>query len=151
MERLTKRIGEHVYYTKGIYEDTIPSECESWDVRNILNRLAEYEDTGLSPEEIIQFMQLLASAVADINNVTKNVAYEGHFCGAECAKIENCEDAWYKGSDHVYRCLGFKWRFADIARKVIVNINPQEPAWKSAMLNTFLKDAEETGGMDRVV
>lgn len=52
MERLTKRIGAFVYYTKGKYEDTIPAECETQDVRNILSCLAAYEDTGLEPKEI---------------------------------------------------------------------------------------------------
>lgn len=50
MDRLTKRIGEHVYYTKGEHDETIPAECESWDVREILKVLAAYEDTGLTPE-----------------------------------------------------------------------------------------------------
>jgi hypothetical protein len=58
MDRLTKRIGEHVYYTKGKYEETIPAECESWDVRTILQRLAEYEDTGLTPEEIAEHEEM---------------------------------------------------------------------------------------------
>lgn len=44
MDRLTKRIGEHVYYAKGKYSETLPAECESWDVRKILNQLAAYED-----------------------------------------------------------------------------------------------------------
>ncbi len=52
MERLTKRIGAFVYYTKGKYEDTIPAECETQDVRNILSCLAAYEDTGLEPRRL---------------------------------------------------------------------------------------------------
>lgn len=52
MERLTKRIGVFVYYTKGKYEDTLPAECETQDVRDILSCLAAYEDIGLEPQEI---------------------------------------------------------------------------------------------------
>lgn len=53
MDRLTKRLGRHVYYTKGtMYRDTVPAECMSWDVREILRALADYEDTGLTPENI---------------------------------------------------------------------------------------------------
>lgn len=51
MKRLTKRIGEHVYYTKGKYDETIPAECEPHDVRKILQALADYEDTNHTPEE----------------------------------------------------------------------------------------------------
>ena len=43
-DRLTKRILEHVYYTKGKYKETLPSECETSDVRAILRHLAEIED-----------------------------------------------------------------------------------------------------------
>ena len=44
MERLTKRIASHVYYTQGKYEETIPAEMETNDIRNVLKKLAEYED-----------------------------------------------------------------------------------------------------------
>lgn len=53
MERLTTRIAGHVYYTKGKYEETVPAECETGDVRAILQRLADFEDTDLTPEKII--------------------------------------------------------------------------------------------------
>lgn len=59
MERLTKRIGENVYFTQGKYESTLPAECETQDVRNILHRLAAYEDTGLEPQSV----QMLADAI----------------------------------------------------------------------------------------
>lgn len=54
MERLTKRIGEYVYYTQGKYPDTTASEMAKDDVRNALQKLAEYEDLGLTPEQIKQ-------------------------------------------------------------------------------------------------
>lgn len=44
MERLTKRIASHVYYTQGKYEDTLPVEMETNDIRSVLKKLAEYED-----------------------------------------------------------------------------------------------------------
>ena len=44
MERLTKRIGDYVYYTQGEYEETLPIEMETGDVRNALKKLAYYED-----------------------------------------------------------------------------------------------------------
>ena len=59
MERLTKRIREYVYHTKGKYEETLAAECTGSDVRTILNRLADYEDTGFDPQEI----QKLADAI----------------------------------------------------------------------------------------
>lgn len=61
MDRLTKRIGGVVVYTCGKYEDTTPGEMESWDVRDVITRLAEYEDTGLIPEEIKEHEEIFAA------------------------------------------------------------------------------------------
>lgn len=55
MNRLTKRINDKVYYTKGKYAPTtLCSEMETWDVRECMKKLAAYEDTGLEPEEVKQ-------------------------------------------------------------------------------------------------
>lgn len=54
--RMTKRIGEYVYFTAGRFPETLPAECESNDVRTILRCLATYEDIGLEPEEIISLI-----------------------------------------------------------------------------------------------
>lgn len=48
--RLTKRIINHVYYTMGAYSETLPAECTPQDVRQILKRLADYEDIGTLEE-----------------------------------------------------------------------------------------------------
>lgn len=56
MERLTRTIKVSntsiVVYTKGKYEDTTAAEMEYEDVRNVMRRLSEYEETGLTPEQI---------------------------------------------------------------------------------------------------
>lgn len=56
MERLTKEIvtkqGKVVVYTKGKYNDTTAAEMECCDIRNVLRKLSDYENTGLSPEQI---------------------------------------------------------------------------------------------------
>lgn len=58
MERLTKTIitpqREVIVYTKGKYEDTTGAEMEYQDIRKVLKRLARYEDTGLTPEQIMK-------------------------------------------------------------------------------------------------
>ncbi len=53
MDRLTKRIEDKVYYTKGKYSPTtICAEMEKWEVRECMKKLADYEDAGLLPKEI---------------------------------------------------------------------------------------------------
>lgn len=55
MERLTQRTNGVVVYVGAHNEETggqIPCEVGSQGVREILARLAEYEDTGLTPEDI---------------------------------------------------------------------------------------------------
>jgi len=50
MNRLTKRLYENVYYTKGKY----PPTMETGEVRECMQKLAAYEDTGLEPEDVEQ-------------------------------------------------------------------------------------------------
>ena len=53
MERLTGRIGKTVYYAQGkYYKETLACECDADDVRNILSKLADYEDLNATPLEI---------------------------------------------------------------------------------------------------
>lgn len=56
MERLTRVIKGYgkdvVVYTKGKYEDTTAGEMEVKDVRNVMGKLSDYENTGLTPAEI---------------------------------------------------------------------------------------------------
>ena len=53
MERLTWRIGKTVYYAQGkYYKETLACECDADDVRNILQKLADYEDLNATPLEI---------------------------------------------------------------------------------------------------
>lgn len=56
MERLTRVMKINntklVVYTKGKYEDTTAAEMEYKDVRNVMRRLSEYEDTSLDPDKI---------------------------------------------------------------------------------------------------
>jgi len=58
MERLTGRIGKTVYYAQGkYYKETLACECDADDVRNILQKLAEYEDLELTPSEIKEIFE----------------------------------------------------------------------------------------------
>ena len=62
MERLTRVIKGYgkdvVVYTKGKYEDTTAGEMEVKDVRNVMGKLSDYENTGLAPEQILELKQL---------------------------------------------------------------------------------------------
>lgn len=56
MERLTKVLTKTVVYTKGKYEDTVPAEMTTEDMRTVLKKLAEYEDIG-TPTELKQLKE----------------------------------------------------------------------------------------------
>lgn len=71
MDRYTARIGDSVYYTKGKQENkTLPKECDSGDVRVILNRLAQYEDSGLEPLEIEKLKAKCEAAEEQVKKLT---------------------------------------------------------------------------------
>lgn len=66
MERLTKTIitpqREVIVYTKGKYEDTTGAEMEYQDIKRVLKRLSEYEDTDLAPREILDLKENMNNA-----------------------------------------------------------------------------------------
>ena len=61
MERLTKVINACgktvVVYTRGKYEDTTTGEMRHEDIRNVMRRLSDYEDTDLTPEQIMEMKE----------------------------------------------------------------------------------------------
>ena len=61
MERLTKVINACgktiIVYTQGKYEDTTAGEMEHEDIRNVMKRLSDYEDTGLTSPEIMELKE----------------------------------------------------------------------------------------------
>ena len=79
MERLTKVINACgktvVVYTRGKYEETTAGEMEHKDIRNVMKCLSEYEDTGLTPEEI-QELKERDTAKAPIYQVQGDERYE---------------------------------------------------------------------------
>lgn len=77
MERLTKVINTPgrtvVVYTCGKYEDTTAAEMEHEDIRNVMRRLSEYEDTGLTPQEIMELKERDAAKVAIITGYNRAI------------------------------------------------------------------------------
>ena len=66
MKRLTKTVnGVVTYIGAGNEFDTgaLPAELSSGQIRAVMNRLAAYEDSGLEPEEIADFMKRWEQAV----------------------------------------------------------------------------------------
>lgn len=90
MERYVCRMGDYVYYTKGKYPHTTAMECDSADVRNLLNRVADYEDSGLEPNEIAE-IKLKAEALDSMGEFGKLfIPYKGCPRGApgrQCAPV----------------------------------------------------------------
>ena len=61
MEQLTKKSGEMVWMKKGelcLEPCEVMSDCSAGDIRNLLVRIAAYEDTGLAPEEIHKLISI---------------------------------------------------------------------------------------------
>ena len=69
MERLTRTINVRgnsiVVYTKGKYEDTTAAEMRNEDIREVMKKLAEYERTKLTPEQIRELKDRDTAKVPD--------------------------------------------------------------------------------------
>lgn len=78
MDRVTKRIkrvdkDDLIVYTKGKYEDTIPAEMTKDDIREVLKRLAEYEDCveqlNLEALHIDKFIETIKKTLKKLNKI----------------------------------------------------------------------------------
>lgn len=91
MERLTRVIkgygNDVIVYTQGKYTDTTAGEMEYKDVRNVMKHLCEYENTGLTPPEI---MELQKRSTA---KVPREICDEyGYFTCPNCGKAIYASD-----------------------------------------------------------
>ena len=86
MERFIKVLKAHgksvVVYTKGKYEDTTAGEMRDEDIRNVMKRLCEYEDTGLTPSEIMELNERDTAKVPV--KVTVPAPYINHYACPHC-------------------------------------------------------------------
>lgn len=98
MERLIRVIKARgksvVVYTKGKYEDTTAGEMEHKDIRNVMKRLSDYEDTGLTPPEIRELKERDTAKKVELINGGVPVCPE---CGAKVLKHYTfCRDCGQK-------------------------------------------------------
>ena len=90
MERLTRVIkgygNDVIVYTQGKHTDTTAGEMEYKDVRNVMKHLCDYENTGLTPQEI---MELKERDTAKAPN--KKLRHRGGFETFHCP---NCDTSY---------------------------------------------------------
>lgn len=99
--RVIKARGETVVvYTKGKYEDTTAGEMMDEDIRNVMKRLCEYEDTGLNPEQI---RELKERDIAKAPKIHKNKYSDVYTC-PNCALvlINKDETGWFCGKQYKF-------------------------------------------------
>ena len=136
MERLTER-ENLIVHTKF---------AGDYGSQNILQRLADYEDAGLTPEEIIQnksiindltravcskdkkikkLSELLKKAVDDITDLADNVR-EAHGDDSVCGFCQyDCDTTVGESGEPYGECPGFdndicfEWRYIDKAQEVL--------------------------------
>lgn len=69
MERLTRVIkgfgDDIIVYTQGKYDDTTAGEMEYKDVRNVMKRLSEYENTSLTPPEAMDLKERYSEEISN--------------------------------------------------------------------------------------
>ena len=84
--RVIKARGETVVvYTKGKYEDTTAGEMMDEDIRNVMKRLCEYEDTGLNPEQIMKLKER-DTAKAPVKDTNSGVRYTDDYICPNCGR-----------------------------------------------------------------
>lgn len=115
MERLTKVIDACgktvVVYTRGKYEDTTAGEMEHKDIRNVMKHLSAYEDTGLTPQEIIELKERDTAKNPDIIGVDKD-----EFRIGRCPKCGVMPRSYMRFCPNCGQRLKWEGRHEDIRR-----------------------------------
>ena len=62
-------------------ESSIFREIDRWSLAQCLNRLSEYEDTGLDPEEVMDLKKRDATAVAMTQGNSERILFHCPVCG----------------------------------------------------------------------
>lgn len=115
MERLTRVIkgygNDVIVYTQGKHTDTTAGEMEYKDVRNVMKHLCDYENTGLTPQEI---MELKERDTAKVPEIHKNKYSDVYTCpNCDLVLINEDETGWFCGRHYKF-CPGcgqrLKWR-----------------------------------------
>lgn len=87
MKRLTTRIEDKVYYSKGKYSPTtLIAEMETDGIRECINKLAEYEDIGIEPEKLKEFLGNFGISVVMKNTKLMNKQQENEEIISKMAK-----------------------------------------------------------------
>ena len=90
MERLTRVIEGHgndvIIYTQGKYTDTTAGEMKYKDVRNVMKHLCDYENTGLTPQEITELKERDTAKAPN-----KKLRHRGGFETFHC---HNCDTSY---------------------------------------------------------
>lgn len=104
MERLTKVINACgktvVVYTRGKYEDTTTGEMRHEDIRNVMRRLSDYENTGLTPEQIRELKERDTAKAPKIHKNKHSNAYTCPNCNL--VLINKDETGWFCGKHYNY-------------------------------------------------
>lgn len=115
MERLTTRVEDKVYYSKGEYPPTtLCAEMETWEVRECMKKLAEYEDLGLSPEEIKE-LQDQVEVLTDTVNMLSPLMVENFELKKEEREREYEKHTYKQKHDEVdpMQCVECGWESTD--------------------------------------
>ena len=97
MERLTRVIKGHgndvIVYTQGKYTDTTAGEMKYKDVRNVMKHLCDYENTGLTPPEIMELKE--RDTAKEIQKVEEQPYFRKHFHSYICPVChKKVESGW---------------------------------------------------------
>lgn len=90
MDRLTKKLCQTTVYVGEESKHLIPAELSVGQTREVLQKLCEYEETGLSPDEVVKLKKIRQhqkmSAEVQLNKLR---LYSGRYCKSNKTNQKN--------------------------------------------------------------
>lgn len=89
MDRLTKKLCQTTVYVGEESKHLIPAELSVGQTREVLQKLCEYEETGLSPDEVVKLKKSanIKRCQRKFNNKLR--LYSGRYCKSNKTNQKN--------------------------------------------------------------
>ncbi len=126
MERLTIKLGSCIVGYKASNKTLAPAELSIGQTREVLQRLCEYEETGLLPDEILELLELKKSRRIIMSDILEELHREARY--ALNSHSLNLTYQTYGKAEMAYKLKAITWDEFSELNTILVRNGMNNPA-----------------------